>query len=88
MSPLSLSLSLVEHVIGTSWAEQVEKASLLIYQKAQVYALKKGIIIADMKMEFGIDSENQLVIADEILTPDASRFWNRDTYVENQSQER
>ena len=59
-----------------------------IFQRAQAYAFEKGILLADTKLEFGIDPENRLILADEVLTPDSSRFWNRDIYKEGQPQER
>ncbi len=62
-------------LIGKDLAEQLRDVSLDIYQQAAEYALEKGIIIADTKFEFGLDENNKLVLIDEILTPDSSRFW-------------
>ena len=67
-------------LIGESLAEQVRDVSLEIYTAAAEYALQRGIIIADTKFEFGIDENDQLVLIDEALTPDSSRFWPADTY--------
>ncbi len=67
-------------LVGESLAEQVKQASLAIYQRARDYAQQHGIIIADTKFEFGVDEDGQLVLIDEILTPDSSRFWAMDTY--------
>lgn len=64
---------------GEKIYEQVEILSIKIYKKAEQLALKKGIIIADTKMEFGI-IDNELILIDELLTPDASRFWPLDSY--------
>ncbi len=61
--------------IGAELAEQLKKMSLDIYTRAAEYALKRGIIIADTKFEFGLDASDQLVLIDEVLTPDSSRFW-------------
>jgi len=54
--------------------------SLKIYSEAVEYAIGKGIIIADTKFEFGVDEENKLVLIDELLTPDSSRFWPVESY--------
>ncbi len=67
-------------LISTELAEQVRDISLEIYHRARDYALKRGIIIADTKFEFGLDENNQLVLIDEVLTPDSSRFWPVDQY--------
>ena len=67
-------------LIGESLAEQVRDVSLEIYTASAEYALQRGIIIADTKFEFGIDENDQLVLIDEALTPDSSRFWPADTY--------
>lgn len=66
-------------------AHLLEDFSLEIYQKAAAYALKKGIIIADTKFEFGL-SNNKVILIDEVLTPDSSRFWDEKTYSPGRSQ--
>jgi phosphoribosylaminoimidazole-succinocarboxamide synthase len=66
--------------IGAPLAEQIRSISLALYEAAAKIALAKGIIIADTKFEFGLDSNNQLVLMDEVLTPDSSRFWPAETY--------
>jgi phosphoribosylaminoimidazole-succinocarboxamide synthase len=58
----------------------VRDASLQIYTECAAYALERGIIIADTKFEFGLDSDGSLHLIDEILTPDSSRFWPADQY--------
>ena len=68
------------HLIGESLAQQIREVSLEIYHQARDYAARCGIIIADTKFEFGIDQKGQLVLIDEILTPDSSRFWPYDYY--------
>ncbi len=67
-------------LIGKDLAEQVREISLKIYTQAAEYALTKGIIIADTKFEFGLDENDQLVLIDEVLTPDSSRFWPMESY--------
>ena len=75
----------MEDMIGTDITDKVIKISLAIYERAAAIALKAGIIIADTKMEFGtIDKE--LILIDELLTPDSSRFWPADDYKEGGAQ--
>lgn len=76
----NVSFEAVAATIGQDLAEQVRTLSLTIYQEAADYALKRGIIIADTKFEFGLDEHNRLVLMDEVLTPDSSRFWPADQY--------
>ena len=66
--------------LGKKLAEEVRAASLQLYQKAAAMAEKKGIIIADTKFEFGTDESGKLILIDEALTPDSSRFWPMDGY--------
>jgi phosphoribosylaminoimidazole-succinocarboxamide synthase len=58
----------------------VSDVSIEIYSKAAALAESKGIIIADTKFEFGLDSDNQVTLMDEVLTPDSSRFWPKESY--------
>lgn len=81
----NISLDQVRKLIGNDLAEQVQRATLKIYQRAVQHASDRGIIIADTKFEFGLDSDGRLHIIDEILTPDSSRFWPLDTYKEGTS---
>jgi len=67
-------------LLGRDLAEQVRAVSLRIYSECAAYALERGIIIADTKLEFGCDREGRLVLIDELLTPDSSRFWPADQY--------
>ncbi len=64
----------MSRIVGAARARKIKKTSLELYQKASLYALSKGIIIADTKFEFGLDG-SALVLVDEIFTPDSSRFW-------------
>ncbi len=67
-------------LVGSAVAAQVRDKSLQLYQAAADYALARGIIIADTKFEFGLDRDGTLTLIDEVLTPDSSRFWPKDTY--------
>ncbi|HED16769.1 MAG TPA: phosphoribosylaminoimidazolesuccinocarboxamide synthase [Gammaproteobacteria bacterium] len=74
-------------LIGRERAEQIRDVSLQLYNEAANYALERGIIIADTKFEFGLDKDDQLVLIDEVLTPDSSRFWPADSYQPGSSPE-
>ncbi len=65
---------------GLEYATKIRDYSIAIYKKASEYAYERGIIIADTKFEFGLDENGDIVVADEMLTPDSSRFWAKDTY--------
>jgi phosphoribosylaminoimidazole-succinocarboxamide synthase len=67
-------------LIGEDLAGQVRDASIKIYEFASRYALERGIIIADTKFEFGLDADGKLYLMDEVLTPDSSRFWPKDSW--------
>jgi phosphoribosylaminoimidazole-succinocarboxamide synthase len=67
-------------LIGEDLADEVRRASLMLYNRAAEYARNCGIIIADTKFEFGLDENDQLVLIDEVLTPDSSRFWPASEY--------
>lgn len=71
---------------GKEYMEQLRDFTLAIYKKCAEYALEKGIIIADTKFEFGLDENGQIVLGDEILTPDNSRFWPLEGYKAGQGQ--
>ena len=73
-------------LIGKDLAEKVKSKTIEIYKKCADYALTKGIIIADTKFEFGLDENGSLVLGDEVLTPDSSRFWPADEYEIGRSQ--
>jgi phosphoribosylaminoimidazole-succinocarboxamide synthase len=72
-------------LLGDTLAAQVRDVSLEIYTSCAAYARERGIIIADTKFEFGLDPDGGLVLIDEILTPDSSRFWPADSYAPGQS---
>jgi len=67
-------------LLGDKLAQQVRQVSLKLYQTAAEFALQRGIIIADTKFEFGLDQHDRLVLIDEALTPDSSRFWPVNSY--------
>jgi len=76
----NVSFEQVESLIGSELAGRVRDLSIRIYERAAAYALERGIIIADTKFEFGRDTDGELYIIDEMLTPDSSRFWPLDKY--------
>ena len=81
----NISFKEVVSLVGEDIAEQIKKTSLALYNFAAKHALSRGIIIADTKFEFGLDSENKLTLMDEILTPDSSRFWSLSDYAPGKS---
>lgn len=76
---LNVDQKYVEGLVGGSVADKLKNTSTAIYKKASAYALTKGIIIADTKFEFGIYN-GEIILIDEVITPDSSRFWPRDQY--------
>jgi len=74
-------------MIGKELAERVRDLTIAIYRRAAATAEQKGIIIADTKMEFGTDDKGDLILIDELLTPDSSRFWPMDRYKPGRGQE-
>jgi phosphoribosylaminoimidazole-succinocarboxamide synthase len=73
-------------IIGTENAEKLKSLSMKIYKTASEYAIKRGIIIADTKFEFGLDETGNIILIDEVLTPDSSRFWDANQYESGKSQ--
>ena len=71
---------------GLEYATKIKAATITLYKKCAEYALSKGIIIADTKFEFGLDENGEVVIGDEMLTPDSSRFWPLEGYEAGKSQ--
>jgi phosphoribosylaminoimidazole-succinocarboxamide synthase len=72
-------------LVGEARYREVEHASIALYERAAAAALERGIILADTKFEFGLDANGSLVVADEVLTPDSSRFWPADSYAPGSS---
>ena len=71
---------------GAEYAKQIQECTINLYKKCAEYALSKGIIIADTKFEFGLDENGTVVLGDEMLTPDSSRFWPLEGYESGKSQ--
>lgn len=82
----NISLEEAENIVGRNNILKLEEAALIIYKSAAEYALTKGIIIADTKMEFGIIND-EIILIDELLTPDSSRFWSMEKYQKGKAQE-
>lgn len=78
----NISFERTAELVGSQRAEQLRDLTLDTYGRAAEHALSKGVILADTKFEFGVDRDGQLVLADEVLTPDSSRYWPADTYRE------
>ena len=84
---VNVSFQYMEEKLGAELAQKTWDASLALYQRCYDYAYERGIIIADTKFEFGLDENGELVVGDEVLTPDSSRFWSRDAYTVGTSPE-
>lgn len=76
-----------EKIVGKELCDKLATIAIDLYTKAKEYAKTKGIIIADTKFEFGLDEGGNVVLVDEVLTPDSSRFWNASQYEVGKSQE-
>jgi phosphoribosylaminoimidazole-succinocarboxamide synthase len=76
----NISFAQAERLVGAALAAQVRDAALAIYRFVADHALKRGIIVADTKFEFGVDDAGRLTLIDEVCTPDSSRFWPADSY--------
>lgn len=83
----NIPFTALAHLIGRSLAEHLRDVSLTLYAQAAEYAAKRGIILADTKFEFGLDDNDELLLIDEVLTPDSSRFWPADRYSPGSSPE-
>ena len=81
----AITRSEMEDIVGSELTDKIIKISLAVYERATAIALKAGIIIADTKMEFGLIGK-ELILIDELLTPDSSRFWPADDYEEGRAQ--
>ncbi|WP_165680002.1 phosphoribosylaminoimidazolesuccinocarboxamide synthase [Metapseudomonas otitidis] len=81
----NISFEQCEAIIGKELAAKVRDTAIALYSTAVEYAATRGIIIADTKFEFGIDEDGTLTLMDEVLTPDSSRFWPVESYVEGQN---
>ena len=81
----NISFARMADLVGRETAERVRDASLAIYTLARDHAQTRGIIVADTKFEFGLDEDGALVLIDEVVTPDSSRFWPIDSYAPGSS---
>ena len=77
---INVTLEYMKNDLGEELGEKIKNAALCVYKKCYDHAAKNGIIIADTKFEFGLDEDGNLVLADEVLTPDSSRFWDASSY--------
>ena len=77
----AINYAQTEALVGADTAKALKDATIGLYSRATEYALGHGIIIADTKFEFGKDADGSLILADEVLTPDSSRFWPQESYV-------
>ncbi|KAI1827596.1 SAICAR synthase-like protein [Xylaria intraflava] len=83
----NISPEQARNIVGDKYADKIESLALAIYKAAHAYALEKGIIVADTKFEFGLDEKtDEVVLIDEVLTPDSSRFWPAADYVPGRDQ--
>jgi len=82
----NISFDQAVRLVGKDIAERIRQCAIKIYRVAASYAESKGIIIADTKMEFGIDESGEIILIDELLTPDSSRFWDKAKYEVGKSQ--
>lgn len=76
----AISFAQTEALVGAKLAAALRDATVSLYTRAADYARERGIIIADTKFEFGLDADGSLILADEVLTPDSSRFWPQESY--------
>jgi len=84
----NISREKAAEIVGEQYAQRIEDLALKLYSTARDYALERGIIIADTKFEFGLDEEtDEIVLVDEVLTPDSSRFWPKEGYVVGKEQD-
>lgn len=82
----NISFEQVCEIIGVDLATKLRDKTIAVYSKCAEYAASRGVIIADTKFEFGLDENGELVLGDELLTPDSSRFWPAKDYVVGKSQ--
>ena len=82
----NISEARMAEIVGAATTERLRATSLALYLEAETYARARGIIIADTKFEFGLDAQGQIILIDEALTPDSSRFWPLDQYEPGRAQ--
>ena len=81
----NIDFARMSDIVGPQLARQVREVSIRLYSTAAKFALRKGLIIADTKFEFGLDTEGKLTLMDEVLTPDSSRYWPMQGYAEGRN---
>jgi phosphoribosylaminoimidazole-succinocarboxamide synthase len=81
----NIAFAQMQAMVGAGLAQRVREVSLALYARAAAHALARGIVIADTKFEFGLDEQGELVLMDEVLTPDSSRFWPLADYAEGRN---
>ena len=77
---VGITINKAKKIFGADVINMLQQKSIELYMKASEYAMRRGIIIADTKFEFGISEKDEIILADEVLTPDSSRFWPLDDY--------
>lgn len=83
---INISIEEMNKIVGSEIGNKLKESAIAVYKKCADYALTKGMILADTKFEFGIDQNGQMLLIDEVLTPDSSRFWPADQYEPGHSQ--
>ncbi len=81
----NIGFQMVQDLLGDDLAREVRQTTLAIYEAGAAYAARRGILVADTKLEFGLDDGGRLVLMDELLTPDSSRFWPADEWQPGQN---
>ena len=81
----NITFAQMEQAVGAALARRIREVSLALYARAAAHALARDIVIADTKFEFGLDERDELVLMDEVLTPDSSRFWPLAAYAEGRN---
>lgn len=83
---LAMTFDEVVELVGAARAEELRRTTLAVYQRGAELTEQAGVLLADTKLEFGVDAEGELVLGDEVLTPDSSRFWPADQWRPGRSQ--
>jgi phosphoribosylaminoimidazole-succinocarboxamide synthase len=83
----TIDFAATERLVGPRRARELRDLTVAIYERASATAARRGILIADTKLEFGLDESDRVVLADEVLTPDSSRFWDAAAYQPGRPQE-